>query len=1007
MAANTEILIRRSLSNSAPSLLNQGELAYSYSSNTLFIGTPGSDGAIEIGHYSDLANLSAGVYGDATHIPIITVDGHGTVTNVKTSAISTTLSLSSDDGSNTMSLLDGTLTISGGEGITSSIDANTSTVALNVDDTVFRSNTSIPLQTIDSNVEISGNLSVLGTQTIINTVNTQIDDSLLYLAGNNYTSDIVDIGFVGNYYDSGTDTQRHAGVFRHATDKDFYVFKNYDKEPTANTIDINDASFELANLHANIVGNISGNIDAQLVTSGQFLASEGNNGGHGYSFQGDGGYDTGMFSSADGELNFNSNAGTVFTANGAGFTSISSATFNSTATFNGTSYFNNSVVINPNQPVRFINSDDSGAIQLRNTQNSSNNTFTLNDENMERDLLYVETNNYTGAATLWLEESMDIRDSYTNESVLNKGEQKYGVVTQFVVNGTDPVTQKVIIDPNVAPAVRDMDSVNLGDDHDDAFVAITTPFDIVFNGVTYPAGSSSVFVGSNGYLTFGTGSDNHSHQFPPIATEPGYPAIVVGYGDISYQRVFTHYYANTFRIRYEGNNRYGNNNIGGSSNIVWEVVFYDGQQGKFDVRIVKMNGTASDGLDGRWPSYLTDGSNFLDTRADRTIPWTIYTQFVNQLTNGTNTVELQDDGSLKLPNGTLISDADGRFYVDSLASDATPSNVVFYNTTTKELTYGSLGDLNPDSINFEGYSWTLDHSTGALYSDAGTRIADLASGVAIGQNNDETNTNSGRVAIGDNAGNSYQSMDAIAIGTYAGNNNQDISAVAIGNGAGNSDQSFSAVAVGRWAGQTSQGWDSVAVGRRAGRDYQGSYSVAMGWAAAADHQGQHSVAIGDSAGNYYQSAFATAVGNQAGETSQSWGAVAFGANAGYDSQGQVAVAIGSNAGRYTQSQGAVAVGRRAGETSQGYYSVAMGNRAGQYQQGQYAIAIGAYAGETEQAQYSIALNASGDSLNPITSGLYIDPVRYMGTQEEEDGLMFYNAASKEVRYAYTLDGGSF
>ena len=64
MASNTEILIKRSLSNTAPSLLNQGELAYSYASNTLFIGTPDSDGAIEIGHYSDLANLVAGTYGD-------------------------------------------------------------------------------------------------------------------------------------------------------------------------------------------------------------------------------------------------------------------------------------------------------------------------------------------------------------------------------------------------------------------------------------------------------------------------------------------------------------------------------------------------------------------------------------------------------------------------------------------------------------------------------------------------------------------------------------------------------------------------------------------------------------------------------------------------------------------------------------------------------------------------------------------------------------------------------
>jgi hypothetical protein len=1005
MAANTEILIKRSLTSNTPGALNYGELAYSYASNTLFIGTPDSNSAIQIGGYSDLSNLVSGTYGSSTQVPVIQIDEHGKVVNVTTQSISTSLNIAGDSGTDSLSLIDGTLTFTGGQGITSTVTDDA--VTFDVDDTVLRSNTSIPLQTLDGSLEISGNLTVLGTQTIINTVNTQVDDSLLYLAGNNYTSDVVDIGFVGNYYDANTDTQRHAGVFRHATDKDFYVFQNYDKEPTANTIDVNDASFQLANIHANLVGNITGNINAQLVTSNQFLAAEGNNEGSGYSFQNDGGYDTGMFSSGDGELNFNSNAQTVFTANGAGFTSVGNATFNNDATFNGQTYFDSNLTVNPNRVVRLINSDDSSGVQLVNRGTSSNNTFALVDENMERDLLRVETNQNTGAATLWLEQSMDIRDSYSGESVLNKGEQKYGVVTQFIVDGNNPVTQKVIIDPNVAPAVRDMDAVDLGNDHDDAFVAVTTPFDIVFNGVTYPAGSESVFVGSNGYLTFGTGSDNNEHSFPPQANEPGYPAIVVALGDISYQRVYTHYYGNTFRVRYEGNNRYSSNHIGGSSNIVWEVVFYDGQQGKFDVRVVKMSGTASDGLDGRWPSYLTDGSNFLDTRVDRTIPWTIYTQFAQQLTNGTNTLELLDDGTVKLPNGTTISDADSGFFVDSLASDATPANVVFYNTTTKELTYGSLGDLNPDSINSGSYSWTIDAVDGSLYSNANTRIADLSSGVAIGQNVDTRNTNTGRVAIGDNSGSLYQAQNAVAIGSYAGNNSQDISAVAVGSGAGENNQSFSAVAVGRWAGQTDQGWDSVAIGRRAGRTTQGDYSVAMGWAAADNLQGAHSVAIGESAGNNTQSAFAVAIGSNAGNQLQGWGATAIGTNAGYTDQGLVAVAIGSNAGRYTQSQGAVAVGRRAGETTQGYYATALGNRAGRYNQGQYAVAIGAYAGDANQAQNSIALNASGVQLNPTTSGFYVDPVRFMSTPETEDALVFYNTASKEVRYAYALDGGSF
>lgn len=47
--ANTNILIKRSLTTSAPSSLKQGELAYSYNSNTIFLGSPTGDGAIKIG----------------------------------------------------------------------------------------------------------------------------------------------------------------------------------------------------------------------------------------------------------------------------------------------------------------------------------------------------------------------------------------------------------------------------------------------------------------------------------------------------------------------------------------------------------------------------------------------------------------------------------------------------------------------------------------------------------------------------------------------------------------------------------------------------------------------------------------------------------------------------------------------------------------------------------------------------------------------------------------------
>ena len=370
-----------------------------------------------------------------------------------------------------------------------------------------------------------------------------------------------------------------------------------------------------------------------------------------------------------------------------------------------------------------------------------------------------------------------------------------------------------------------------------------------------------------------------------------------------------------------------------------------------------------------------------------------------------------NNSGLTLANGTVISDGESGFFVDSLAYDAAPldsANIVLYNASTGEITYGPIGDLNPAQIANGSHSWTVSSDTGALYSDLGTSLACSANSVVIGQNVDLTNGNEGRVALGEYAGQITQAAHTVAVGSGAGNFEQDTSAIAIGQDAGADTQQFSAVAVGRWAGQNNQGWDSVAVGRRAGRDNQGDYSVAMGWGAGVDHQGAHSVAIGESAGAGYQLAYAVAIGASAGNTGQQWGATAIGTNAGTSNQGTVATAIGSNAGRYTQGDNAVAIGRRAGETTQGIYSVALGNRAGKYQQGDYSIAIGSLAGETNQGDNSIVLNASGSALNGTTSGFFVNPIAYTETQDATyDGVMFYNANTKEVRYSYALDGGSF
>ena len=186
-------------------------------------------------------------------------------------------------------------------------------------------------------------------------------------------------------------------------------------------------------------------------------------------------------------------------------------------------------------------------------------------------------------------------------------------------------------------------------------------------------------------------------------------------------------------------------------------------------------------------------------------------------------------------------------------------------------------------------------------------------------------------------------------------------------------------------------------------------AVAFGQNAGTITQGTQAVAIGDSAGYNNQGAYGVAIGYGAGNVNQGQGAVAIGLNAGITNQGTQGIAIGNLAGS-AQGQYSIAIGLNAGHSS-GNYSVAIGDQAGRGNTtaiGINSIVIGNRAGFEYATANSIVLNASGSNLDSPQSGLYINPVRYNETQNTTyDGIVFYNSLSKEIRYSYILDGGSF
>ena len=245
--------------------------------------------------------VSPGSYGDANTVGTFTVDQQGRLTNAGTADIDhdALLNFVSNEHINhtSVSILQGaglsgsngditasrTITVGEGDGIT----VNAADVAVNAQDGLVANSSGLFVEagtgvTVNStgvhigqavgtgddvtfnDVTVSGDLTVSGNVVTVDVATLTIEDPLIKLAKDN-AADAVDIGFYGQYDDTGT---KYAGLFRDASDGSgvFKLFAGLGTEPTTT---VGDVSSLLADLDVGALSATSLTLGANLaVTEG-------------------------------------------------------------------------------------------------------------------------------------------------------------------------------------------------------------------------------------------------------------------------------------------------------------------------------------------------------------------------------------------------------------------------------------------------------------------------------------------------------------------------------------------------------------------------------------------------------------------------------------------------------------------------------------------------------------------------------------------------------------------
>lgn len=276
--ANTVIQFKRSNATPAPTngTLAAAEPAYSFNSDKLFVGNTAGTGVVEVGgkFYVDMTQTA---YAQANAAFVQANAGYTQANSAFLGANAAIIQANTarDQANNAFFGANAALVQANtarDQANTAFIQANAAYTQANAAYLEANSKLSLTGGTITGNLAVTGSISVAGNTYIISAEELRVSDPLIYLAGNNYVSDIVDIGFIGNYVNA-TGSNVHTGLYREHEDKMYYLFQGYDAEPLNNHIGALSNNMVLAVLNADVKTSnlVLGGVNAISWISGAFV----------------------------------------------------------------------------------------------------------------------------------------------------------------------------------------------------------------------------------------------------------------------------------------------------------------------------------------------------------------------------------------------------------------------------------------------------------------------------------------------------------------------------------------------------------------------------------------------------------------------------------------------------------------------------------------------------------------------------------------------------------------